>query len=200
MMTGVGVILGTAAYMSPEQARGRTADKRSDVWAFGCVLFEMLTGRRAFDGEEVSDTLASVLKGEPDSNALPADTPLSIRTLLKACLAKDPRQRIADISAALFVIDHQAALVPAIDVPIPATTPAQRAPLWRRTTSAAAVVVVGIFAGYGAWSLKPSVARAVTRFTITLSEGDQFSQSNSHAVSGGFRLIGRDRWCTLPCG
>ena len=74
MMTGVGVILGTAAYMSPEQAKGREADKRSDIWAFGCVLYEMLTGRRPFDGEDVSETLASILTKEPDWNALQPDT------------------------------------------------------------------------------------------------------------------------------
>src|SRR5258706_2096387 len=73
MMTGVGMLMGTAAYMSPEQAKGRAADKRSDIWAFGCVLFEMLTGKRAFEGDDVSDTLAAVLRGEPDWNALPAD-------------------------------------------------------------------------------------------------------------------------------
>ena len=80
-MTQLGIILGTAAYMSPEQAKGRPADKRSDVWAFGCVLFEMLTGRRAFEGEDVSDTLATVLKGEPDWTALPSDLPDAIRAL-----------------------------------------------------------------------------------------------------------------------
>jgi eukaryotic-like serine/threonine-protein kinase len=80
MMTGLGVILGTAAYMSPEQARGRAADKRSDVWAFGCVLFEMLTGKHAYEGDDVSDTLASVLKSEPDWNALPHSLPAAVRS------------------------------------------------------------------------------------------------------------------------
>ena len=108
MMTGAGVILGTAAYMSPEQARGKTVDKRADIWAFGAVLFEMLTGRRAFDGEDVGDTLAAVLRAEPDWNALPAETTFPVRTLLRGCLEKDPRQRIADISTALFVLRHQA--------------------------------------------------------------------------------------------
>src|SRR5207249_5049011 len=74
-MTQLGVILGTAAYMSPEQAKGRPADKRSDVWAFGCVLYEMLAGKRAFEGDDVSDTLAAVLRGEPDWSALPAGVP-----------------------------------------------------------------------------------------------------------------------------
>jgi serine/threonine protein kinase len=102
MMTGVGVILGTAAYMAPEQAKGRAADTRSDVWAFGCVLYEMLTGKRAFEGDDVTDTLAAVLRSDPDWTVLPADTPSSIRLLLKRCLAKDRKQRIADISNRAF--------------------------------------------------------------------------------------------------
>src|SRR5262249_10193192 len=81
MMTGVGLLLGTAAYMSPEQARGKPADKRSDVWAFGCVLYEMLTSRRAFEGEDLSSTLASVLKTDPDWTALPPGTPQTIRQI-----------------------------------------------------------------------------------------------------------------------
>ena len=80
------MILGTAAYMSPEQAKGKPVDKRSDIWAFGCVLYEMLTGKRAFEGDDVSDTLAAVLRGEPDWNALPAEVPVPIRTLLTGCL------------------------------------------------------------------------------------------------------------------
>ena len=108
MMTGVGVLLGTAAYMSPEQAKGREADKRSDIWAFGCVLYEMLTGRRAFDGEDMTEVLGAVVRLEPDWEALPSDVPQPVRTLLQRCLVKDRRQRIADISAALFVLDHQA--------------------------------------------------------------------------------------------
>jgi Tol biopolymer transport system component len=108
MMTGTGVILGTAAYMSPEQAKGRPADKRSDVWAFGCVLFEMLTRKRAFEGEDVSDTLAAVLRGDPDWKALPADVRPAIRMLMRRCLDKDRTQRVADISTALFVMDESA--------------------------------------------------------------------------------------------
>ena len=100
-------MLGTAAYMAPEQARGKPADKRSDVWAFGCVLYEMLTGRRAFEGEDISDTLAAVLRAEPDWGALPGNTPASVRTLLQGCLTKDRRHRIADISTALFVLSHR---------------------------------------------------------------------------------------------
>ena len=92
LLTGQGVILGTAAYMSPEQAKGRSADKRSDAWAFGCVVYEMLTGRRPFGGDEVSDTLASVLRDEPDWRALPAAArPLA--SVLRRLLEKDPARR-----------------------------------------------------------------------------------------------------------
>jgi Tol biopolymer transport system component len=110
MMTGVSVILGTAAYMAPEQAKGRPADKRADVWAFGCALYEMLTGRAPFAGEDVTDTLANVLQRELDWTSLPTDVPPALRALLKRCLEKDRRRRISDIAAALFAIDEAANL------------------------------------------------------------------------------------------
>lgn len=105
-MTGVGMLLGTAAYMSPEQAKGRPADKRSDIWAFGCVPFEMLTGKRAFDGEDVSDTLAFVLTKSLAWDALPPTTPASVRRLLQRSLEKDRKRRLADISDARLEIDE----------------------------------------------------------------------------------------------
>ena len=111
MVTGVGVLLGTAAYMSPEQAKGRQADKRSDIWAFGCVLYEMLTGHRPFDGEDMTEVLGAVVRLEPNWEALPPDVPPPIRALLQRCLVKDRRKRIADIAAALFVLDHQTGVV-----------------------------------------------------------------------------------------
>src|SRR5262245_4891492 len=104
-MTGIGMVLGTAAYMSPEQAKGRPVDKRADLWAFGCVFYEMLTGSRAFEGEDVSDTLANVLKSDPDWSALPATTPAPIRTLLRRCLQKDRKRRLADAADARLEID-----------------------------------------------------------------------------------------------
>ena len=107
--TQLGVILGTAAYMAPEQARGGSVDKRADIWAFGVVLFEMLTGRRLFAGETVSDTLAAVLRQEIDWTALPAATPAAIRTLMRRCLERNPRNRLHDIADARLVIEDLAA-------------------------------------------------------------------------------------------
>jgi Tol biopolymer transport system component len=112
MLTGLGIVLGTAAYMAPEQAKGREADKRSDIWAFGCVLYEMLTGRRPFDGEDMTDVLGAVVRLEPRWQALPSDVPAPVRTLLRQCLVKDRRRRVGDIAAALFVLDHQESLAP----------------------------------------------------------------------------------------
>ncbi len=103
--TIAGMILGTAAYMSPEQAKGKAVDRKADVWAFGAVLYEMLTGRKAFEGEVVSETLASVLKTEPEWSTLPGDTPPALRRLLERCLEKDPRQRMRDIGDARIAID-----------------------------------------------------------------------------------------------
>jgi serine/threonine protein kinase/Tol biopolymer transport system component len=105
MVTGVGMILGTAAYMSPEQARGKAVDSRADIWAFGVVLFEMLTGRRLFDGETTSDVLAGVLKEEPTWSALPPATPESLRRLLARCLEKDPKRRLRDIGDARLELE-----------------------------------------------------------------------------------------------
>ncbi|HET9387030.1 MAG TPA: protein kinase [Gemmatimonadales bacterium] len=105
-MTGVGVLLGTAAYMSPEQAKGLSADKRSDVWAFGCVLFEMLTGRQAFEGDTTTEVLSGVLKSEPNWQLLPAHTPQELRRLLRRCLQKERRLRLHDIADARIDIDE----------------------------------------------------------------------------------------------
>jgi eukaryotic-like serine/threonine-protein kinase len=103
--TGIGTVVGTPAYMSPEQARGQTIDKRTDIWSFGVVLYEMLTGRRAFQGETTSDTIAAVLSLEPDWRALPEITPSQVRTLLQRCLEKDPRRRLRDIGDARIELD-----------------------------------------------------------------------------------------------
>jgi hypothetical protein len=141
-MTEPGVILGTAAYASPEQARGRAADKRADIWAFGCVLYECLTGNRAFEGETISDTLAHVLKSEPDWCALPADAPRSVRSLLRRCLQKDPRNRLHDIADARLEIE---AILsgPLEGEPAGEEVPGKRHARFRATAWAVAGVLVG---------------------------------------------------------
>ena len=126
LVTGAGVLLGTAAYMSPEQAKAREADHRSDIWAFGCVLFEMLTGRRAFDGEDPVEVLGAVVRLEPDWRALPPDVPIPLRTLLEGCLVKDRRRRIGDISTARFVLDHLATLSGSAAISSGAAKPGRR--------------------------------------------------------------------------
>ena len=103
--TRPGVLMGTAAYMPPEQARGEVVDKRADIWAFGCVLYEMLSGKRAFEGESITDVLAAVVRSEPDWNALPSTTPAPVRRLLKRCLEKDRKRRLPDIMVARLEID-----------------------------------------------------------------------------------------------
>ena len=135
-MTQVGLILGTAAYMSPEQAKGRPADKRSDVWAFGCVLFEMLTGKRAFAGDDVSETLAAILMREPDWTALPSGIPRHIAIVVKRCLQKDRKARIPDISAARFLMDEASGFL--------AAPPADVAILRRRGGQSKAASVVAV--------------------------------------------------------
>ena len=172
-MTQAGMILGTAAYMSPEQAKGHPVDKRSDLWAYGTVLYEMLTGARAFKGEDVPDTLAAILRGEPNWSALPADVPMPIVALLRSCLQKERRSRIADIGVATFVLDHAAQLLERVDAPVPALQRAAvpQPPLWRRATRvAAALCVVALLAGAGVWLLTRSAPPSVIRTTITTSE------------------------------
>jgi Tol biopolymer transport system component len=116
--TQAGVVIGTAAYMSPEQARGKSVDKRADIWAWGCLLYETLTGKRAFEGETVSDTLASVLRGEIDWAALPSETPSSVRSVLKRCLDRDTRTRIHDIADARIEMEsREPAPPPSLPVP-----------------------------------------------------------------------------------
>ena len=186
MMTGVGVILGTAAYMAPEQAKGREADKRSDIWSFGCVLYEMLAGRRVFEGEDVADTLASVLKGQPDWIVLPSDVSLPIRILLRRCLEKDRRKRLADIATAIVLIEetpslttlapHEQAFIQkerdAVREQIDAAVSSARRETARSTRrrvaliSMSAWVIVGSMAVAATWLLtRPAIPR-IERFTI----------------------------------
>ena len=158
-----GVLRGTAPYMSPEQARGKSVDKRSDIWAFGCVLYEMLTRKRAFDGESVTDTLSHILQRDPDFAALPEDTPPTVRRLISRCLEKDRSRRLPQIAIAAFEID-EALAGPATD-----THDAER-PIRRRLAAALAAGAVAGTVGALAvatflW-LRHSGAPPVTRLLI----------------------------------
>ena len=128
--TQMGMIIGTAAYMSPEQARGKSADRRADIWAFGLVLYEMLTGRRAFEGQEISDVLAAVLRQDIDWTPLPAGTPSSVRRLLRRCLEKDPRKRLSAIGDARLELDEPEPVTPVPASPAPPARPSIGARLW----------------------------------------------------------------------
>ena len=176
-MTRIGMLLGTAAYMSPEQAKGRPADKRSDVWAFGCVFFEMLTGRRAFDGDEVAETLAEVLKGTPDWTALPATTPQGIRRLLRRCLEKDRKDRLADLGTAR--LDIKDALSAPADEPL-----REPSPSWRRRLLpiGLAIFVTALLAGYGAWTVARSAPRSASPVTRSLLGVHPFGRATPGAA------------------
>jgi eukaryotic-like serine/threonine-protein kinase len=185
--TQAGIILGTAGYMSPEQAKGRAADKRSDVWSFGCVLYEMLTGRRAFDGEDVSDMLASVLKSDPDWSALPADVPPPIKTLIQRCLVKDRRARIADIAVVQFVLAEASALGvgPPEGGPHVEHRPAEAGPYVRRWMPiAAAALLAAALAGGVAWWLWPRPSPpAISRFAIVLPKDQQLTNTGRQMMA-----------------
>jgi serine/threonine-protein kinase len=135
--TAAGLILGTAAYMSPEQARGKSVDRRTDIWAFGCVLYEMLTGRKAFDGETVTDVLAAVVTRDPDWSLIPAQAPARIRELLRRCLEKDPQRRLRDAGEIRIAIEDVMARPHSDPVPavaeIPAASGEKRKPRERRS-------------------------------------------------------------------
>jgi hypothetical protein len=165
MSTKAGMILGTAAYMSPEQAKGKPVDRRADIWAFGCVLYEMLTGKQTFAGETVTDVMAAVVKEEPDWTALPAGTPANIQKLLRRCLTKDTRQRLRDIGEARVAIeetlggepDEGAGLVPAQGHPPGAPVqPGPRALPW---LVAGLMLIVGIAAFWWARTQHESLSQ-----------------------------------------
>jgi eukaryotic-like serine/threonine-protein kinase len=182
--TQAGIILGTAAYMSPEQAKGRPTDKRSDVWAFGAVLYEMLSGERAFQGEDIADTLAAVLRHDVDWTALPAVTPTSVRRLMARCLDRDVKRRLRDIGEARIVLEDPAATRPGDASGLTVLAPPQ--PLWRRAmpvvlaaiAGALAVVTAGYFSG------RPSTLGSVTRFSFNPPEGQVATgPASSHIIA-----------------
>jgi serine/threonine protein kinase/Tol biopolymer transport system component len=154
--THEGLIIGTAAYMSPEQARGLAVDKRTDIWAFGCVLYEMLTGRGAFARETMSDTLAAILEREPDCNALPPSTPQIVTRLLKRCVEKDPRRRLRDIADARMDVEDALSDVPIGPPAAAATSRRTSAPWLLPTTIGIAVLATG--AAIATIAFSPSTA------------------------------------------
>jgi len=154
MATMQGVLLGTAAYMSPEQAKAKPVDRRADIWSFGCVLYELLTGEQAFDGETVTDTLAAVIRAEPDWSQLPAGTPARARVLLQRCLQKDPKQRLRDIGDARISLDEVLSGAPE---PSTTTTANIPTPAWRRALPWAlfTATAVGLAAFVAIWRFAP---------------------------------------------
>jgi serine/threonine-protein kinase len=173
--TNAGVILGTAAYMSPEQARGRAADQRSDVFSFGCVLFEMLTGRQAFHGEEVSDVLAAVLKSEPDLSLLPPKLNPRVRELLRRCLEKNQKERWHAIGDTRVEIDSILA-DPRGAVAAQQDEAGVSKPLWKRVLPIAiSVIVTGAITGGAVWNLKPQHPLQLERFAIVPTPAQPFA-------------------------
>ena len=162
--TQMGVIMGTAAYMSPEQARGKPVDKRADIWAFGCVLYEMLTGQRAFHGEDVSLTLASVMKSDLNVTRLPPDVPATVRTVLRRCLEKDPKQRVHDIA------DVRLAMEGAFETTVSTSSGPSVAPylqVWQRPVLALiAALLVAVVSAIAAWFYAQPGPQPVVRSTL----------------------------------
>ena len=184
--TQMGMIIGTAAYMAPEQARGRSVDRRADIWAFGVVLYEMLSGQRAFDGDDISITLASVLKEDVKWDALPADVPPALRTLMKRCLEKDPKRRLGWISEARHVLDDPAVLTAA---PIaPAGVPAPPAAFWRRVLpwGIAALGVASALAmlvAFAPWRNAAPPATVLGKFITPVPQGVSFTRTGRRFVA-----------------
>ena len=188
-MTSPGFLLGTAAYMSPEQARGKPVDKRADIWAYGCVLFELLTGRRTFDGETVTDVLAAVVGREPDWSGLPPDTPAALRTIIRRCLRKDPKSRSRDMGDIRTMLEDATG----VDVTAPPTSASHGASgrSWKPWAVTISSMVLGALA-VGALAFmrqSPPPARA-TRFVVLPPDGGAFNATYLHqAISpDGSRL------------
>ena len=195
--TEIGVIMGTVAYMSPEQAKGKPVDKRADIWAFGAVLYEMLTGQKSFAGEDVSDTLASVLKTDPEWNAFPPNTPARLCQLVQACLQKDPRQRVHDMA------DVRLAMEGAFEnaVPMAPEEPAvSRLQIWQRPAPAAiAALVLVAIGGAAVWGLtRPPAPQGFLGHLIAREysqEACRNGEARSRCGGGGGSPEGDRRCC-----
>jgi serine/threonine protein kinase len=176
--TQQGIILGTAAYMSPEQAKGKAVDKRADIWAFGVVIFEMLTGRQLFSGETVSETLAAVLMREPDFSMLPANLHPRIRLLLERCLEKEAKNRYGSISDARVDIQKALADPGGVLARQAIAVEPERKIRMMLPWIAAAVVLAAIIMGVTIWKFRPTEPRQIMRFYHDLPEGQEFSTLN----------------------
>jgi serine/threonine-protein kinase len=188
METRVGVILGTAAYMAPEQARGKSVDRRADIWAFGCVVFEMLTGARAFPGSDVSDVFASILKTEPKWSALPSHTPPAIQRLLRRCLDKDPRRRMQSLGDARVEIEDAIAGTPET---LRASSGA-RVSRWRAVlpwSIAAVVAALGAAALWSVFGRHVSQSSEVLRSLISVTPADVLQSLGGDGVTSGGRPV-----------
>ena len=189
--TQAGVILGTAAYMSPEQARGEATDRRADVWAFGCVLFEMLTGRQTWGGRTVTDVIAALVAREPEWNSLPPNLHPRLRLLLERSLEKETKDRYQGIADAR--VDIQKALADPSGVLVQPTGDVAQVPPRRILPWVlAGVVVSAVIAGVAGWNLKPEAPSSVTRFSQVLPEGQQFTSTANTLVAvspDGTRMV-----------
>ena len=179
--TVAGVILGTAAYMSPEQAKGKTVDRRADVWAFGCVLYEMLTSKQAFQGEDVTEVLAAVINKDPLLDALPPKTQPAVRNLIRRCLDRNLRQRLSHIGEARITLEG------ALSGTILTEAPAQQngRALSRQTLLPVlgALCIGTLIAGFAVWRLKPESPRPITRTVINLPPGDRLAALDFPAIA-----------------
>jgi len=191
MATMQGVLLGTAAYMSPEQAKAKSVDRRADIWAFGCVLYEMLTGKQAFTGETVTDTLASIIKEEPDLTKLPATTPMRVRVLLQRCLRKDPKQRLRDIGDARISLDEVLSGVP--DLALAGRAEAAAVPLWGRTLPwaalAACLAIALVALAFMHFRQKPPAPADTMRFEIALPKKATMADADPFVLSPDGRQL-----------
>jgi serine/threonine protein kinase len=197
MATRAGVLLGTAAYMSPEQAKAKPVDRRADIWAFGCVLYEMVTGQKAFGGDGITETLAAVLKNEPDFSLLPAATPIHVRVLLQRCFQKDPKQRLRDIGDARISLDEvlsgaaEAAVAGAAQISV---SPWRHAMPW---AISGVFLLTTTLLGFLYFHQKPPASEAV-RYQIPVPEGisptgGAMSQDGSTMATSGSGMDGQSR-------
>jgi hypothetical protein len=176
--TQMGMVIGTAAYMAPEQAKGKPVDRRADVWSFGAVLYEMLTGQKPFVGDDVSDTLALVLKFEPEWDALPADTPARLRQLVQTCLQKNPKQRIHDVA------DVRLAMEGAFETTLNASSTATEQAGWRQALPWVVGLLLAAITGIAVWTLTQPGQQPLTRFSLLPPEGVQLQGSVQLAPDG----------------